>query len=226
MKTKILTHKLLAAAALLEVLDVVGTLVCAARLPATVPTHFDLHWVCDGVGSPMTAIWSAFVPVVYLVLGAVLTRGQSAQNRHIIELVMFLMTGMCVMGQAFLLAGMASGVQIGETHESPLVWPLLMGLAILFTAIGNELPRVRQNAMLGIRIRATLTDEACWRAVHRFAGTLWVIGGLILLAADLVMWLVGCPPAVGFTVLIVGTTLLLTVPVVYAVRFPKTSQKS
>ncbi len=54
-------------------------------------------------------------------------------------------------------------------------------IGILFIIIGNYMPKCKQNYTIGIKIPWTLNDEANWNATHRFAGRLWVIGGILLL---------------------------------------------
>lgn len=45
---------------------------------------------------------------------------------------------------------------------------------------GNYLPKCKQNYSIGIRLPWTLNDEENWNHTHRFAGIVWVIGGIVL----------------------------------------------
>lgn len=56
----------------------------------------------------------------------------------------------------------------------------------VFTVIGNYMPKVTRNFTVGIKLPWTLADEDNWNRTHRFAGPIWVVGGLILLASGLV----------------------------------------
>ena len=53
---------------------------------------------------------------------------------------------------------------------------------LMFTAIGNYMPKTRMNSTLGIKIRWTYSSEANWNATHRFAGKVWFWGGIVMLA--------------------------------------------
>ena len=55
-------------------------------------------------------------------------------------------------------------------------------LGIVFVLVGNYLPKCKQNYTIGIRIVWALENEENWNKTHRFAGKLWVIGGVVLLA--------------------------------------------
>ena len=60
--------------------------------------------------------------------------------------------------------------------------PMLFGVALM--SVGNLLPRLRPNAILGIRTARTLADRAFWIQMHRLAGYLVVgIGGTMTVSA-------------------------------------------
>ena len=52
---------------------------------------------------------------------------------------------------------------------------------VLFVAVGNYLPKCRRNYTIGIKAMWALEDEANWNATHRFAGKVWVVGGLMVI---------------------------------------------
>jgi uncharacterized membrane protein len=64
------------------------------------------------------------------------------------------------------------------------VVPVLFGLTLV--VIGNLLPRLRPNLVIGIRTSRTLSDRSAWARVNRtagyaavFAGCAFVLGGLL-----------------------------------------------
>jgi immunity protein, SdpI family len=86
-----------------------------------------------------------------------------------------------VMGvHAMVLAGLR-GMLWGHEWTAQVV-PVMLGLTMI--GIGNLLPRTRPNLAIGIRTRRTLSDRALWIRMHRFAGSLLVaLGCVIVLAA-------------------------------------------
>ena len=59
---------------------------------------------------------------------------------------------------------------------------LLLGLGL--AAMGNVMPRLRANPIMGIRSRATLDNPVLWAHVHRlFGGLLLASGVLVMLLA-------------------------------------------
>lgn len=54
-------------------------------------------------------------------------------------------------------------------------------IGALFILIGNYTPKMRQNWLMGIRTPWTLSDERVWDKTHRFAGPLFMLGGIAIL---------------------------------------------
>lgn len=81
----------------------------------------------------------------------------------------------------------------------------VLGIGVMI--IGNFLPKCRQNYTVGIKLPWTLSDKDNWNSTHRFAGRIWVAGGLILVVnAFLNNWIVSLAAAL----------LLAVIPLVYS----------
>ena len=61
----------------------------------------------------------------------------------------------------------------------------VLGVSLLFIFIGNYLPKCKQSFTMGIKTMWTLSDERVWNKTHRFGGVLFVISGVVTLAAGL-----------------------------------------
>lgn len=83
-------------------------------------------------------------------------------------------------------------------------------LALLFAGIGTRLASLKSNWFFGIRTPWTLANEEVWARTHRLAGTIWTVGGLLLVPCAFL------PPAAGLTALFGGIAILALVPVVYS----------
>ena len=55
-------------------------------------------------------------------------------------------------------------------------------LGVMFIAIGNGLPKCKQNHTLGVRLPWTLQDPENWRRTHRVAGWSMSVAGVLVLA--------------------------------------------
>jgi uncharacterized membrane protein len=99
-------------------------------------------------------------------------------------------TAMLVIHVFALAAALGLNVSIGRMA------PAAVGL--LFIVIGNILPRVRSNWMVGIRNPWTLSSDRVWERTHRVGGYLMLgLGVLLLLSAPFA-------PSTAVVVLIVG----------------------
>ncbi len=99
-------------------------------------------------------------------------------------------------GVMLLLGGLhllAVAVTMGATLDVTRI--LMGGTGILFAVIGNYLPKVRPNYLMGIRTPWTLTSDLAWDRTHRMGGRLFVAAGPILLGAAIVglpgAWMAG-----------------------------------
>ena len=68
-----------------------------------------------------------------------------------------------------------------EQIETNMALYMCLFLGVLFIAIGNYMPKCKQNNMIGIRIKWTLMNEDNWYKTHRFAGFVEVITGIIFI---------------------------------------------
>lgn len=110
-----------------------------------------------------------------------------------------------------LLCGIFFALLLG-LEISPSAW---MGAAmgLLFVLIGNYMPKTRMNATIGIKVKWAYTSEENWNATHRFAGRLWVTGGLVLIPMSFL------PGESAVAILLVITLLVALVPMWYSWNF-------
>ena len=148
------------------------------RLPEQMATHWGGNGEADGWSSRPVAVFG--LPLFLLAIhwmGVWLT-GQDRRNRNQNEKVLQMM---------FWIAPVISLFGMGSTYAAALGQSLridrlaMLLLGIVFTIIGNYLPKCRQNDTIGIKIVWTLSDEENWNATHRLAGKLWTAGGLLML---------------------------------------------
>ncbi|MBS6195384.1 MAG: SdpI family protein [Clostridiales bacterium] len=101
----------------------------------------------------------------------------------------------------------------GLGYELPVnvITPLLIG--ILFIAIGNYMPKCKQNYTMGIKLPWTLHSEENWNRTHRLAGYLWIFEGFGMIVTAFLQK--SFPQAA--TVLLIGILCTMAiVPVVYS----------
>ena len=149
-----------------------------ARLPETVATHWNLQGTPDGYSSRLWA--AAVMPLVTLCLTGlfnVLPKMDPRRENYAQFLDSYWLIANAVLtfsGLAHVLI-LANGM--GYTVQVDRLIPV--GLGLLFTFLGNYLTRVEPNWFVGVRTPWTLSSDTVWRKVHRTAGWLFVIAGLV-----------------------------------------------
>lgn len=90
-------------------------------------------------------------------------------------------------GVMLLLGGLhALAVAVALGAELDLTRIVFVGTGVLFVVIGNYLPKVRPNYMMGIRTPWTLTSDLAWTRTHRLGGRVFVIEGIAIAILGLI----------------------------------------
>ena len=182
------------------------------KLPESMPIHWGVHGEVNGWSSKPFAVF--VLPLLILAIHGVCIFASrkdfrnKKQSPKMMGLVLWICPLLSVMANSLTYA-----VALGKEINVLFVVSLTMGA--LFVIIGNYLPKCQQNRIVGIRIIWTLKNEANWNATHRFAGKVWVIGGLLLMASSLLPYSILPWAMIALLVVFIG------LPVLYSYRFYK-----
>ena len=103
---------------------------------------------------------------------------------------------------------------LGVAFSVDLLMPLMLGA--MFILIGNYMPKCKQNYSVGIKVPWALNSEENWNKTHRFAGKLWVGGGILMLLLSFL----------GSFALFMAITLLMAfAPMVYSYLYFRKHEK-
>jgi uncharacterized membrane protein len=174
------------------------------RLPDQVAIHFDSQGNPDNYLSKALAVFG--LPIVMALINLYINfrmnndaKVENASSflrslsRWIIPLIAI------VMIPVSLFLAMDAEIRI------PLIATAIAGVIIVI--YGNFLPKCKYNYTIGIRLPWTLNSEYNWNKTNRFAGYIFVIGGLIFIVnAFLSLWYVS----------IAIITLLIILPFIYS----------
>ena len=180
------------------------------KLPDAMPLHWGLNGEVNGWGSKAFAVF--VLPLIILAIHGIciLASRKDFRNKKQSSKVMGLVLWICP-----LLSVMANSLSyaVALDKEIKVLFMVSLTMGALFVLIENYLPKCQQNRVVGIRIKWTLKNEANWNATHRFAGKVWVIGGLLLMASSLLPYTL--LPWAMIALLLVFAGL----PVLYSYRF-------
>ena len=165
----------------LSVMHLIASVIALSKLPAEVPMHFNIEWICDGVGSPWSLLCIAVLPLIASIFTLCWLRfKKDAPHPKLVAMLMLLMSLYLASLLWMSYPSMRSGVKIGDQIDPHgFAGNLALLYSLMFIALGNYMPIIQPNKCLGLRVSWTLNNEQCWRVTHRFAGRLWVVTGII-----------------------------------------------
>lgn len=161
---------------------IIFSAVVYSRLPQQVATHYDGRMQPDGWSGRATAallmpLFALAMLGLFHVLPRIMPRRANFERFEdtywtVAALVIAFMCAMHV-------------VVLGKALGWPVDMPtfVFLGIGSLFVILGNLMPRVKQNWILGIRTPWTLDSEAVWRETHRVGGRTMVAGGIVTMSA-------------------------------------------
>jgi len=177
------------------------------KLPARIPTHFDVNGNVDATSSKAFTVF--FIPVFLLLLHlfCIYATKNDPKQKSISEKIFSLLYAICPSISILcyvLIYSYAFGVKVPVN-----VWASFF-TGGLFIVVGNYLPKCRLNYTVGIKIPWTLASIENWNNTHRFAGRVWVAGGLFILASG-----------IGNNIFIMLASALITafLPIIYSFMY-------
>ena len=170
--------KVLIITSIVILLPILAGVILWNQLPDPMPTHWNASGEVDGWSSKPFAVFG--LPLILLAAQWLCMLGTAAdpkKNNHptkIVHLVLWIIPVLSVVMHTFVYL-----IVLGYGVRMEVVMPILIGL--IFTIIGNYLPKCKQNYTIGIKIPWTLNNEENWNKTHRFAGWLWTVCGILIM---------------------------------------------
>ena len=196
--------KTLIITSILTLLPIVAGIYLWNTLPEQIPSHWNVNGEIDGWSSKPFFVFG--LPGIMLaaqwlcVLGTAADPKKANHSDKVMHLVLWIIPVLSIV-----LSAMTYMTALGHTVRVEMIMPLIIGL--VFTIIGNYLPKCKQSYTVGIKLPWTLSSEENWNRTHRFAGRLWLVCGLgIMLTA-----FIG-----GFWVFLPIVLVMVLVPTLYS----------
>ncbi|MBQ1507969.1 MAG: SdpI family protein [Erysipelotrichaceae bacterium] len=157
-------------------LPMIVGLIFYKKLPEQIATHFNSLGEADGYSSRAFAVFGTGAIMLGVHLLCLFITTADPKNRNVSDKVMdliFWVVPAVSLYITFLLYGKALGFDFDVSN----ITILFMG--VLLTAIGNYLPKCRQNYTIGIKVPWALNDAENWDRTHRFGGYVFMICGIL-----------------------------------------------
>ena len=196
--------KVLIITSIIILFPMVAGLVLWNRLPDEVPFHWNAAGEVDGWASKAVAVFVPSAAMLALQWLCMLVTSADPKKQNHPEKVKVLVLWLIPVITVFISALMYVSA-LGVSVRVETLMPILLGL--LFVAIGNYMPKCKQNYTIGIKIPWTLASEENWNRTHRLAGWVWVGGGVVMLLSGFlgIFWLT-----------LVPAIIMVAVPLIYS----------
>lgn len=163
------------------------TLVALQYLPDQIPAHYDFNQQVTRWGSKYETLIFPVIIVVFGIIMLVVTKFAAKQENSgsnnekvcitagILGLVLF---------NAMTFYFLYTSFQKVENLSSLCVdiYQIMVGLLGLFlVVIGNAMPKVRMNSVLGLRTTWSMKNETTWKKSQRFGGITFIVIGIAMI---------------------------------------------
>ncbi|MGI5959716.1 MAG: SdpI family protein [Massiliimalia sp.] len=164
----------------LALFPMILSLALYSRLPAEMVTHWGINNEPNGYSSKEFACFGipAVLFLLTIIVNVAIKIDPKSENINRSQ-------EMKLLGRWFIVVvsnvtqGMILALNLGHSINVGFWITLMVG--ILFTLMGNYMPKCKFNYTMGIRTPWTLADEEIWVKTHRFGGRLWTICGVLLI---------------------------------------------
>lgn len=176
---------------ILMLLPLAVVLVALQFLPDQIPAHYGIGGQVDRWGSKyetlvFPALTAAFGGVMLAVAKYASRQEENGTNNEgaVLMTGLFAMLLFNAMTLFFLFLDFR---KIEDLSAAPVdVYQLLFGiLGLGMVVIGNIMPKVRMNSVVGLRTPWSRKNEAVWKKSQRFGGISFILGGLATVLVSL-----------------------------------------
>ena len=170
--------KTLLITSVIALLPILAGVILWAQLPEQLPSHWNAAGEIDGWSSKPFMVFG--MPLILFAAQWLCALGTGADpkkenhSRKVVQLVLWIIPVLSIV-----LHGIMYATALGKEVRVEVVMPIFIG--IVFTIVGNYLPKCKQNYTIGIKIPWTLSSEENWNRTHRFAGRLWLVCGIAII---------------------------------------------
>ena len=152
------------------------------RLPSQMPIHWNAAGIVDGYGSRAMAVFgtAGFMAAMNVFLHFMLNKDPKSGNMPaVLKSISFWLLPVL----SIVLSAVTYLAALGLPVRVQAVVPLVIG--VMFIALGNYLPKCRQNYTMGIRTPWSLNSPENWSRTHRIGGYCFTVSGLLLMLCAL-----------------------------------------
>ena len=164
------------------VVPIILGLILWARLPEQIAIHWNVNGEVDGYAGKAMAVFGCpiFILAIHWICMTITLADPKKQTMS--EKMIALALWICPV-VSLLLGTVIYMTALGIALNVGMIVPCVLG--VLLIVIGNYLPKCTQNYTIGIKTPWALHDAENWHKTHRFAGPVFVVGGMLMIVTAL-----------------------------------------
>lgn len=184
MKVKKSLYITLAALAVLPIIVIVAALF---QMPDEVPMHYGADMIVDRFGSKYETL---LFPVITVISGLIVLlfahiAGKSEKN-GVNNKRITLIFGNCLLALQNILLYYITYMQLNNVVYIPdvpinLIQVIFLLIGVLFIIMGNLMPKLRMNSLVGLRTRWSMKNETAWKKSQLYGGICLIITGFVMI---------------------------------------------
>ena len=172
---------------ILMYLPLAVVLLALPQLPEKIPAHFGFDNQVDRWGSKYEAL---LFPVISLLMGYFLLgmaklaakKERYGENNKKVTMIMgiFVLILFNALNAYFLYTSLNKVEDLSSVSLD--LYQLVFGImGVLMIVTGNVMPKLRRNAMIGLRTRWSMKNDVTWKKSQRIGGISFIVGGVMII---------------------------------------------
>lgn len=203
-------------------LPLIITLIALMFLPEQVPAHYGIDNQVTRWGSKYEMLLFPFFNICMGFFILIVTKNAARQegegnNNAKVGMVTGIMTLVLfnVMTYYFLYAALNKVENLSDVAFD--IYQIVFCITgIIMIIIGNIMPKVRMNSIMGLRTPWSLKNEVTWKMSQRFGGFTFIMAGVVIIVISFVLSGLTC-----FMYTMIVLVILLCVDVLYTYKVSK-----
>lgn len=172
---------------ILMYLPLAAVLLALPQLPEKIPAHFGFDNQVDRWGSKYEAL---LLPVISLLMGYFLLgmaklaakKEVHGENNKKVTMIMgiFVLILFNALNAYFLYTSLNKVEDLSSVSLD--LYQLVFGImGVLMIVTGNVMPKLRRNAMIGLRTRWSMKNDVTWKKSQLIGGISFIVGGVMII---------------------------------------------
>lgn len=172
-------------------LPLLVVLISLKFLPDQIPAHYGISGEVDRWGSKYETLIFPGVTIIFGIIMLIITKyaskqekgGNNNQKIGIITGILLLLL-FNIMTFYFLYTDFDKVENLASVPIDPSQL-IFISLGVIIMILGNIMPKVKMNSMIGLRTTWSMKNEMTWKKSQRFGGISFIIIGILIIITNL-----------------------------------------